>query len=110
MATKTFRLAVPEAGLSIEQNTEQVPNDGRFYVVQAGRVVGGYPLLKKAREKLQQLKDEVGFTPQAAATAGTGEDRANREHVERLLDAATSYWSQSHKYRGGGGRGGRGGV
>ena len=110
MAEKTFRLAVPEAGLSIEQNTEAVPHDGKFYVLRDGKVVGGYPALKKARERLQQLKDEIGFKPAETAGDQSAEERANREHVERLLDSATSYWSQAHKYRGGGGRGGRGGV
>lgn len=110
MAEKTFRLAVPEAGLAIEQNTEHVPHDNRYYVLRNGTVVVGYPALKKAREKLQQLKDEMGFKPPEPAAEGSAEERANREHIERLLDAASSYWSQSHKYRGGGGRGGRGGV
>lgn len=111
MADTSFRLAVPEAGLSIEQNTEHVPHDNKYYVLRDGAVVGGYLALKKAREKLQQLKDELGFKPAAAAPPGeSGDDLANREHIERLLDAASSYWSQSHKHRGGGGRGGRGGV
>lgn len=112
MAETTFRLAIPEAGLSIEQNTEHVPHDNKYYVLRDGAVVAGYQALKKAREKLQQLKDEVGFKPAAAAPTpeGTGDELANREHIERLLDAASSYWSQSHKHRGGGGRGGRGGV
>ncbi len=110
MADKSFRLAIPEAGLSIEQNTEQVPHDNKYYVLRDGTAVGAYLALKKAREKLQQLKDEVGFKPASQAADGSGDEQANREHIERLLDAASSYWSQSHKHRGGGGRGGRGGV
>ncbi len=110
MAEGTFRLAIPEAGLSVEQNTELVPHDGRFHVLRDGKPVGSFPNLKKAREKLQQLKDEVGYDPQQAIDDRSAEQKANAEHVERLLDAASSYWSQSHKHRGGGGRGGRGGV
>lgn len=110
MAQEFFRLAIPEAGLSIEQNTETVPHDGKYYVLQGGAVVAGFPTLKKARERFQQLKEACGFQPRVTPQDESGEDRANKEHIERMLDAASGYWSQSHKYRGGGGRGGRGGV
>ncbi len=107
MSQNFFRLALPEMSLSIEQNTENVAHDGRFHVLHQGAEVGTYPTLKKAREQFQKLKEASGYQAPAQAE---GADVANKEHIERLLDAATSYWSQSHKFRGGGGRGGRGGV
>jgi len=103
-----FRLALADIGLSIEQNTDNVPNDGRYHVIRHGVVVASYPSLKRARDHFQQLKQEAGYRP-PAADAGAA-DKANREHIERVLDAATSYWDTSHKFRGRGGRGGRGGV
>ncbi len=107
MADPFFKLALPDAGLSIEQNTENVPNDGRFHVILNGNVVASYPSLKRARDRFQQLKEETGYRPPGRRD---GEDLANREHIERVLDAATSYWDSSHKFRGRGGRGGRGGI
>jgi hypothetical protein len=107
MADAFFRLAIAEAGLAIEQNTENVPNDGRYHVLRDGAVVGSYPSLKRARDRVQKLKEETGFRP---STADDDQDVANREHIERVLDAASSYWVQSHMFRGRGGRGGRGGV
>jgi len=109
MAGDFFRLALPELELSIEQNTENVPRDGRFHVLHRGADVGSYPNLKRAREHFQRIKEAAGFQP-TVADQPRGAGAANKEHIERLLDAATSYWSQSHKFRSGGGRGGRGGV
>ncbi len=108
MADAFFRLSLPDISLAIEQNTPNVPNDGRFHVLHDGAVVASYPSLKRARDRFQQLKEEVGYQPPAPDLDPNG--LANREHIERVLDAATSYWDGSHKYRGGGGRGGRGGV
>ena len=107
MADAFFRLDVPEIGLSIEQNTENVPHDGRYHVVKAGAIVASYPSLKRARDRLQKLKEEAGYQPTLDAAA---EKSPAKEHVERLMDAASSYWGASHKFRGGGGKGGRGGI
>jgi hypothetical protein len=107
MADAFFRLALPDASLSIEQNTENVPNDGKFHVLQNGSVIGSFPSLKRARDRFQQLKEETGYQP---PIRDDGDNLANREHIERVLDAATGYWDASHKFRGRGGRGGRGGV
>ena len=102
-----FRLDVPEIGLSIQQNTEDVPRDGKFHIMRDGAVVASYPSLKRARDRLQKLKEEAGYQPQQNVDA---EGVAAKEHVERLMDAASSYWSASHRFRGGGGKGGRGGI
>ena len=110
MSQDFFRLAIPEVGLSIERNTGDVPDDGKFHVLQQGNIVGSYPSLKRARPHFQKLKEEAGYHSQLVADNSAGQDLANKEHVERFLDAASSYWSQSHRYRSGGGRGGRGGV
>lgn len=110
MTQEFFRLAVPEVGLSIEQNTENVPQDGKYHVLKQGAIVASYPSLKRARERLQRLKDEAGFVPQSAREDEAGDELASKEHVERLLDAHGRYWGASHKFRGKGGRGGRGGV
>ena len=110
MPDEFFRLAIPEAGLSIEQNTESVPHDGKYHVLQQGAIVASYPSLKKARDRFQQLKQEAGYSPRKADEPSEGDDLASKEHVERLLDAAGRYWGDSHRFRGKGGRGGRGGV
>lgn len=109
MANDFFRMNLPDLALSIEQNTENVPQDGRFHVIHNGVDLGSYPNLKRAREHFQKIKDAAGFQAPGAEPPG-GAGAANKEHIERLLDAASSYWSQSHKFRSGGGRGGRGGV
>jgi len=107
VADAFFRLDVPEISLSIEQNTENVPHDGRYHVVKDGVILASYPSLKRARDRLQKLKDEAGYQPTQDNAA---EKSPAKEHVERLMDAASSYWGASHKFRGGGGKGGRGGI
>ena len=108
MPKEFYRHRLPQAGLSIERNTPSVPQDDRFRVLLKGTIVASFRSLKKAEARFNDLKRELGV-PQPKKQQQR-KDLAGKEHIERLLDDAEAYWSESHRYRQRGGRGGRGGV
>lgn len=61
----SYKHFIPKLNLSIEKNTEQVPNDGKYYIVRDGHAIEGFRSLKKAEEKFKQLVEESGYKPEA---------------------------------------------
>lgn len=60
----SYKHFIPKLNLSIERNTDQVPNDGKFYIVRDGHAVEGFRSLKKAEEKFKQIVEESGYKPE----------------------------------------------
>jgi len=102
-----YKHYIPEIKLSIEKNTENVPDDGRFYVIKDGNIIQSFRSKKHAEERFKQLVKESGFKPERQHYK-----RANPsdETVERNLIAKAIFWAEGPKYKKKGGRGGRGGV
>jgi hypothetical protein len=92
--------------LSVEQGTEQVPHDGRYYVLKDRKVLASFRSLKQAQELFQKVVRESGYKPVVEQSRKSPGELA----ADRYLDAKDWYWAESHKYREKGGRGGRGGV
>jgi len=91
-----FKQIREDAGLSIEQDTSSVPNDGKYYVLHEGKVVGSYRSLKKAREKYRETLDglelptPVGPTPEeirAAALKSMSDSIVDRMEMETFANA-----------------------
>ena len=102
-----YRHFLPKISLSIEKNTGNVPNDGRFHIVKAGTVIQSFRSRKLAEKKFRQLITESGFKPEL-----THIEPVNPldESLERYVIAKEIFWAEGPKYRKRGGRGGRGGV
>jgi hypothetical protein len=60
-----FRQSIPALGLSIEAATENVPHDGRDYVLDAGTIYRSFKTLGAATAAYKQLRT----TRMAAAAA-----------------------------------------
>ena len=105
--TDTYRQYIPDLQLSIERGTDAVPKDGKFYVIREDRVLGSFRSLKQAQELFKGIVRETGYKPQPANTVPKS---AAQVDVDRYLETKDLYWGDSYKHRGGGGRGGRGGV
>ena len=106
MPKETYRQYIPDLELSIERATSDVPNDGKYYVRHGRMILGAYKTLKQAREHFKRIVAETGYKPKVSAEKKT----AAEEQIQRYMEAKDLYWAESHRYRGGGGRGGRGGV
>ena len=101
-----YRQYIPDLNISIERATEAVPDDNKFYVIQDGEILRSFRSLKQAQEFFKQVVKESGYKPNVKKVQKT----ASQENIDRYLESKDLYWGESYKYRGGGGRGGRGGI
>ena len=101
-----YRQYIPELNLSIERFTEEVPSDGKYHVLKKGELLGSFRSLKQAQTLFRELVQDSGYKPNPPESGKTASEVA----TERYMEAKDLYWADSYKYRGGGGRGGRGGV
>lgn len=67
-----FRQAIEGVELAIEEGTNRVPQDGKFYVIHQDQIVGSYRSLKKAQEKYRGIRDSLNLP---AATAPSNEEQ-----------------------------------
>ncbi len=105
-----YRHFIPEVDLAIERYTSNVPDDGRYHIVKAGKVTHSFRSLKQAEEKFRQLLLEIGLKPKSPPTESVN---ASDESIDRYVLEKEIFWAEGPKYRnkhGKGGRGGRGGV
>jgi hypothetical protein len=70
-------------------------------------VIGSFRSLKQAQGLFKKIVQESGYKPKTVE----GETKtASEMAMERYMEAKEFYWADSYKHRGGGGKGGRGGV
>ena len=103
----SYRQVIPDVQLSIEKDTETVPKDGKYYVVHKGEIKGAYKSMKSAQRLFSELVKEIGYTPSIKSER---KKSASELATDRYLEEKDFYWADSYRHRGGGGRGGRGGV
>ena len=103
----SYRQMLPPLGLSTEKGTPGIPADGKYYVRQNDKELGSFRLLKQAQELFKRVVAESGYKPEPKTE--TKKSAAELAH-QRYMESKDLYWADSHKYRGGGGKGGRGGV
>lgn len=102
-----YKHFIPDIGLSIEKNTSNVPNDGRYHVVKAGIVIQSYRSRKLAEEKFRQLLAESGYKPELSPSKPIN---PLDESTERYFASKDIFWVEGPKSLKKGGKGGRGGV
>lgn len=103
----TYRQFIPGAEFTIERNTANVPSDGKYYIVRAGKILMGFRSRKLAEQKFRELVRESGFEPKPPFVEQID---PGQESVERYAMAKDVFWAEGPRYRAKGGRGGRGGV
>lgn len=84
-----------------------MPSDGRYHILQNGQIVSSFRLLRRAQETLKELAKQAGYVPEQTQDEPRS---ATNEGIEHYLDAKDRYWAESYKFKGKGGKGGRGGV
>ena len=101
-----YRRYIPAINLSLEKDSNNVPNDGKYHILHDGKVVAGFKNHKQADEYFEQLVKASGYKPPKATI-----DKHNsaQESIERYLDAKAVFYAVG-PIRKKGGRGGRGGV
>lgn len=98
-----YKRELPQLQLSIERATEDVPNDGRFYLVRQGKIIADFPTEKSALKEYSKILEEIGFQPQEIKGKKM---TPSEEWLESYFYAKEMYWGESHKYteKGGPGR------
>lgn len=109
-----YRETIPALGLSLEQGTGDVPDDGRFHVVLDGSILASHSSEKRAREDYRARRDELvkekdystGFKPLSR------EEILRRERIENELRGVQAAAGRSKRAKATrkGGKGGSGGV
>jgi hypothetical protein len=109
---RMFRQEVRTIGLSIEQGTRSVPNDGRFHVVVDGNVVFSSKAKSIALNRYRSLRDELLRKAGVEHRPPDPEETKRREREFYDLQAVVSESMRQRtinaKRRGG--KGGSGGV
>ena len=103
----TYRHYIPALDLSIERYTNRVPNDGRYHIVYKGNTVDSFRSKKIAEQRFYQLVEESGYKPDTPEAKPLD---PSQEALDRYLLAKNIFWAEGPKYKGKGGKGGRGGV
>jgi len=103
----TYKHYIPDIGLSIEKNTENVPQDGKYHLLHNGQILQTFKTLKQAEAAFKEKVAELGYKPKPVKKQAKS---ATEQDVESYLDAKGVFWAEGPIRRGKGGRGGRGGV
>ena len=93
-----YRQSIPAIHLSLERATENVPNDGWFYVLLRDEIKGRFRTKSEALALYRTLLSESGYTPPPV------EPSSRNETVERYLDDLEAYWTESHRHHRRGGK------
>ena len=96
---------VPGPGLSLERNTSTVPKDGWYYVIRDGEIISRSKSLTQAQKEYIAIRVTLVEHKTADASVDSRSLALDNYFAEKEL-----YWSQSHSFRRGGGKGGRGGI
>ncbi len=98
------RLKIQAAGsdVSVQCETDEVPGDGRYYLVRGGTIVKSFRSQSQAMKAYKALLNEIGYQPPDSNPAkDLGETlRSEREQIE--FYRSELYWGSSHSYRSGG--------
>jgi len=97
-----YRIYAEGSGVSLERNTETVPNDDRYYLVKDGKIIASFSSKKEGLAHFRRLLKEIGYTP---PTCKEGKIDLFEESLDRFFRAKEIYWAESYKYREKGGKG-----
>ncbi len=103
LATERYRQGLPVIGLYIERGTGRVPGDGRYHVLHQEAVIGSFRSLRGAQRCYHEQQKLIGYVPPPCILPSVDE-RLRNEDLELDLMRSASYWAESHRFGGGGGK------
>ncbi len=81
MNREPYRQVLPDLDLSIERFTENVPDDGQWYLLKGGEELGRFRSLKAAQEAWREIVRTSGWKP--APNEVDADEVRRREQTER---------------------------
>lgn len=97
-----YRQYISEIGLSLEQNTPSTPQDGKYYLILKGRILGSYNSQKRATEAYKKMREKLGYKALKTQTKTERKQVIQAEDMERFFERYNRYWGSSHTFRKGG--------
>lgn len=94
----SFMQGITAIDLWVKRATPDVPNDGKYHIVQQGVIVASYRGEARAITKYRELVAQSGYTPPPLTNTGAAE-AARRENLERGFNEAEDYWNTTGAYR-----------
>lgn len=85
-----YRYGYDEIDLYVEQGTERVPDDGRYYLVVRGQAIESEGNLKRALGRLQQLRNNLPTDEEIASGAALQAKQRAGEMASRHLSQSTA--------------------
>ena len=95
-----YKYGYDDSDLFVEQGTDRVPDDGRFYIVLRGQAIEHEANLKHALGRLQQLRNNVPTDEEVTAGANLQAKRLSGEMAARHLQQSTSEKTSEYGRRG----------
>lgn len=81
MQKEPYRQVLPDLELSLERFTDDVPDDGRWYLLRSGQEIGRFRSRKAAQEAWKRHVRESGWEPRRPEL--DKDEIQRREQVER---------------------------
>jgi hypothetical protein len=81
LTKEPYRQVLPDLDLAIERFTENVPDDGRWYLLRGGEIAGRFSSLKAAQGAWREIVQRSGWKPPEREIDVS--DARRREQVER---------------------------
>lgn len=97
-----YRQYISEIGLSLEQDTPSTLQDGKYYLILNGEILGSYNSQKKATEAYKKIREELGYKALKAQTKSERKEVIQAENMDRFFERYDSYWGSSQSFRKGG--------
>jgi len=97
-----FRHTAINSSLSVEKDTERVPNDGKYYLLDGSEVVETFATKKTAINRFRELLKQQQYTPPPKEDSDIN---PKAEDLENYFRAKDLYWGTSHDFASKGGHG-----
>lgn len=92
-----YRQLHPRANVSIECNTNSVPNDNKYYIIKDGKIIASFCSLKAATPYYQQLVDEMALPPLVKQETKLSMEQIIDEYYSRVSNITLLGTSPSSK-------------
>lgn len=102
-----FKMQAEGLDISLQQYTDAVPNDGKYYLLKGKEIIKSYRGKSQAIKAFRTYLKEVGYEPPDSKKVMDAKDLLNAEKDDVEFYRSEMYWGRSHQYRGGGKLGNR---
>jgi hypothetical protein len=94
-----YRQYIESANLSLEQGTENVPDDGLYYVIFDGNIVFSHKSFKEAAKNFNSLKADYVQELNKNKRKVNSKELISKEVSYKTTYAKEQYWGSSHMFR-----------